>query len=140
MYGPGTTVIHQGSYLTMALMFLAGGIVATEWVAVYAVVFIAQAALFVAAWLPKYDVGAAATTGRICDIAVLIGLAIVALGLLWRPVLARLHRVRLPALSDGKRRVLISKDRDLVSLGIVALVLFVLTCLTHSSLALLLSR
>ncbi len=138
MFGPATTVIHQGSYLTVALMFLAGGIVATEWIPVYTIVLLAQTAIFVAAWLPKYDLGAPATPGRVCDIVVVVALATLALRMLWRPVTTRLRNMRLQnQLADDERRFSIRNHKEVLIFGIVALIVFALTFIAHTSLALL---
>ena len=54
MYLPNSTSIHQGSYLTMILIFVAGGLVLTEWWPLAAVAFACQAYDFVHVWVGPY--------------------------------------------------------------------------------------
>ena len=69
MYGPGTTVVHQGSYLTIVLMFIAGGFVATAWPALFALCAAWQLYDFIATWLSTFSAPEFFTAGGLATLA-----------------------------------------------------------------------
>ncbi len=74
MYNRSSTVVHLGSYFTVALMYIAAGLVATEWLPVWLFVALAQVVVFAIGWLPTFAFGGGLTPARSCDIVTLLGL------------------------------------------------------------------
>jgi hypothetical protein len=69
MYLPNQTIVHQGSYLTMTLMFIAGGLVATAWWPLFAVVFAFQLVDFISTWLTPFSPEKFFTLGGVTTLA-----------------------------------------------------------------------
>lgn len=75
LYLPNGDVVHVGSYLTMMLMFAAGGMVAVEWPALFAVVVALQAYDFGEVWLSSVDCASVITPSGCLALFVLAGIA-----------------------------------------------------------------
>jgi hypothetical protein len=73
IYLPAYTFIHVGSYLTILLMFLSGGIIATEWPPVLIVLAIYQISDFSTTWLPIVGSGRLETVGGLYGVVILTG-------------------------------------------------------------------
>jgi hypothetical protein len=94
LYLPAATVVHQGSYLTMLLMALSGGIVATEWLPLLVPVAIWQIADFATVWLPVVGVGKSGTRDTVYATLILIVVAGSCLTLAWPCLVAEMRRWR----------------------------------------------
>jgi hypothetical protein len=128
MYRAGSTSIHQGSYLTMMLLYVAGGIVATQWAPVFVIVFALQVGLFVAAWQPMFAQPAPSTPGSWCALLALGAIGGVALVLLGPAVATRLRRALSHARDVGTlRRYLEVNAREVLTLAAIGAALSLAT-------------
>jgi hypothetical protein len=131
MYLPSRTVVHQGSYLTIVLMYFAAGCVATEWFPLYLVVLVAQTCLFAAAWFPKVAFTNIATPSGACAVFVLLGVAGVSLACAWKPLSSELRRQWHNLSTRGARSRLTANAPELLTIGLIATVFLAVALLTH---------
>jgi hypothetical protein len=128
LYLPADAVIHQGSYLTMCLMFVAGGIVASEWFPVFVPVALCQFADFSATWIPDVlSLRRFASTGGIIAGTSAVALCCLCVGFFRREIGAEVLRFR-RGMSERQRsenNLRAYVDRNWRGIGIVIAVAIV---------------